>query len=121
LHVRVVLRGGIAIGPGRAELLEHIRDLGSIAAAGRAMGMSYRRAWTLVEATAREFGAPVVTAEAGGTRGGRAELTPLGAAVLETYRRIESAAAGAVADELSALQLLANGGVKKGGVSFERK
>jgi molybdate transport system regulatory protein len=107
LHLRVVLDGGVAVGPGRAELLEHIRDLGSIAAAGRAMGMSYRRAWTLVDATAREFGAPVVEAAPGGARGGSASLTELGARILGLYRSIEAKAAQAAAPELSALRALA--------------
>jgi molybdate transport system regulatory protein len=107
LHLRVVLDGGVAVGPGRAELLEHIRDLGSIAAAGRAMGMSYRRAWTLVDATAREFGAPVVEAAPGGARGGSASLTELGARILGLYRSIEAKAAQAAAPELSALCALA--------------
>ncbi len=108
LHVRVVLDGGVAVGPGRAELLQGIADLGSIASAGRAMGMSYRRAWLLVHETAREFGAPVVVASPGGANGGCARLTDLGAAVVELYRTIENKAAEAVAMELAALRQLMN-------------
>ena len=107
LHLRVVLRQGVAVGPGRADLLQGIRDLGSIASAGRAMAMSYRRAWLLVDAISREFGAPVVAAAPGGANGGRAQLTELGQAVLELYRRIERKAAEAVKSELSSLQALA--------------
>jgi molybdate transport system regulatory protein len=113
LHLRVVLETGVALGPGRAELLEHIRDLGSIAAASRAMGMSYRRAWMLVDATSREFGAPVVDAAPGGARGGNATLTELGATILKLYRSIEAKAAQAASPELAALHTLASG--KKAG------
>ncbi len=107
LHLRVVVGHGVAFGPGRADLLEGIRDLGSIAAAGRLMGMSYRRAWTLVEATSAEFGGPIVAATPGGASGGRSELTELGLTVLELYRRLEAKAAEAVSGELSRLQALA--------------
>jgi molybdate transport system regulatory protein len=75
LHVRVVLSRGVALGPGRVELLRLVGELGSIAAAGRAMDMSYKRAWTLLDATAKAFGAPVVVSgnrrEGRGRRGGR--------------------------------------------------
>ena len=115
LHLRVVLSHGGVLGPGRADLLEGIRDHGSIAAAGRAMGMSYRRAWMLVDATSREFGAPVVAASPGGAQGGRAGLTALGADVLALYRRIEAKAAAAVAAEIASLQALtAVGGARDG-------
>jgi molybdate transport system regulatory protein len=106
LHVRVVLDGGVVVGPGRADLLEGIATLGSIAAAGRAMDMSYRRAWLLVEETAQAFGAPVVEAHPGGARGGRATLTELGAAVVRLYREIEAKSTEAVAAELAALRAL---------------
>ena len=106
LHLRVVLAGGAVLGPGRAELLEGIRDLGSIAAAGRAMGMSYRRAWLLVDGTARDFGAPVVEARPGGAHGGGAGLTPLGIEVVALYRRLEARAADSGAAEIGALQAL---------------
>jgi molybdate transport system regulatory protein len=106
LHLRIVLRGGATLGPGRAELLEGIRTHGSIAAAGRAMGMSYRRAWLLVEETSSEFGAPMVAARPGGIAGGGAALTELGEAALALYRRAEAHAAAAVTDELAALEAL---------------
>ncbi len=106
LHLRVVLEQGVAVGPGRADLLEGIQELGSIAAAGRAMGMSYRRAWLLVEDTRAAFGAPIVVARPGGVAGGHAELTELGAAVVALYRSIEIKAANAVSSELTALQQL---------------
>jgi molybdate transport system regulatory protein len=110
LHVRVVLPDGAVFGPGRAALLEGIRDQGSIAAAGRAMGMSYRRAWVLVDSVAREFGAPVVQAAPGGVRGGGAVLTPLGEHLLAHYRAIEAKATAAAAAELESLAALARAG-----------
>ncbi len=106
LHLRVVLEGGIAIGPGRAELLEAIRDAGSISAAGRSMAMSYKRAWDLVEEMNACFAAPVVSTSTGGVAGGGSRLTDTGTAVLAAYRRIEAAAADAAAAELCALSAL---------------
>jgi molybdate transport system regulatory protein len=106
LHIRIVLDGGVAVGPGRADLLQNIADLGSIAAAGRSMGMSYRRAWLLVDETAKAFGAPVVLAAPGGAQGGRAVLTELGTAILKLYREIETKAQQSTAADLAALHAL---------------
>jgi molybdate transport system regulatory protein len=103
LHLRVVVGGGIAMGPGRAELLEGIRETGSIAAAGRRMGMSYKRAWGLVEAMNGDFAAPLVDAAKGGAGGGGAALTSLGTDILAAYRRLEEAAAQAGAAELATI------------------
>ncbi len=77
LHIRVVLPDGVVIGPGRADLLDAIRVHGSISAAGRALGMSYKRAWDLVSAMNSAFRAPVVQASAGGETGGGAALTEM--------------------------------------------
>jgi molybdate transport system regulatory protein len=101
LHLRVVLGTEVAMGPGKAELLDGIAATGSIAAAGRRMGMSYKRAWLLVEAMNAMFAEPLVDAAKGGAGGGGAALTPLGARVLTAYRRLEAAAAdsGAMALE----------------------
>ena len=107
LHLRVVLRDGVAMGPGRADLLQGIAELGSIAAAGRAMGMSYRRAWLLVDETARAFGETLVVAAQGGRKGGGACLTERGTAVLDAYRKLQAKAAEAVDGEIRALQKLA--------------
>jgi len=104
LSLRIVLRKGSAFGPGKAELLEHIRDTGSIAAAGRRMKMSYTRAWGLVEAMNHDFAAPLVHAAKGGAERGGAVLTALGAEVLRRYRRIQARSASAVAAELRALR-----------------
>jgi molybdate transport system regulatory protein len=78
LRLRVVQNRGIIIGPGRADLLELIQTQGSIAAAGRQMRMSYKRAWALVDAMNTTFAAPLVEAAKGGAGGGGARLTPLG-------------------------------------------
>lgn len=94
------------VGPGKAELLQRIGETGSIAAAGRAMGMSYKRAWQLVETMNTTFAEPVVTSVRGGARGGGATLTETGAEVLAAYlHAVEaaSAAAGPGADRLAAL------------------
>jgi molybdate transport system regulatory protein len=94
---------GAALGPGKIKLLELVGESGSISAAGRAMGMSYRRAWTLIDVLNRSFRSPVVTTQPGGARGGGAALTDLGHDVIARYRAIERAAARASASELAAL------------------
>ena len=104
LHLRVVLGSDVAMGPGKAELLEGIAATGSIAAAGRRMGMSYRRAWLLVEAMNAMFARPLVAAAMGGAGGGGAVLTGEGQRILAAYRRLEAAAAQAGAEDLAAMQ-----------------
>ena len=103
-RLRVTLRDGVAFGPGRADILEGIRETGSIAAAGRRLGMSYTRAWSLVAAMNGEFRKPLVLPEKGGVARGGASLTPLGEEVLTRYRRMEAATAHAVAADLAALR-----------------
>ena len=105
-RLRLVLKRGVAFGPGKADLLEGIRETGSIAAAGRSLGMSYTRAWHLVEAMNREFRVALVARRKGGAARGGAALTPLGAEVLARYRRLDAAAQRAVARELAALRRL---------------
>ena len=109
LHLRVVIEGGVAMGPGRAELLEGIRETGSIAAAGRRMGMSYKRAWGLVETMNAAFRAPLVDAAKGGAGGGGASLTGDGETVLAAYRRLEAAAAASGSAELATIAATARG------------
>lgn len=94
----------IAMGPGKADLLDAIAVHGSISAAGRALGMSYRRAWLLVDTMNRCWTAPLVETAAGGAKGGGARVTDAGAAVLEGYRRLETAMAGAGIVEHTALE-----------------
>ena len=96
----------IAVGPGKVALLEAIAASGSITSAAKALGMSYRRAWLLVDTMNRCFETPVVEAEAGGKRGGGARLTQLGAEVVRRYRAIEAKAAKAGAADVAALARL---------------
>lgn len=104
LHLRVTLGPGFSIGPGKADLLEGIRETGSIAAAGRRMKMSYKRAWTLVEAMNAAFATPLVETSRGGQSRGGAALTSTGEAVLENYGRMLAATEQAVADDVVALK-----------------
>lgn len=92
------------MGPGKAELLEHIERTGSISAAGRAMGMSYKRAWQLVETMNAMFRAPLVHSSRGGAKGGGAVLTDAGQAVLAEFRALETTAQTAGADHIQRLQ-----------------
>lgn len=103
LSIRIDLGPGHRVGPGKVRLLEAIAEHGSISAAGRALGMSYRRAWTLIEALNAGFGRPVVETQAGGRDGGGARLSPLGAGLVADYRAIERAAAQAAAPVLARL------------------
>ena len=103
VRVSIVFESGARIGPGKAKLLESIRDTGSISAAARDMGMSYKRAWMLLDSINRAFTEPVVTAAPGGAGGGGASLTPFGAEVLERYHRILDRAATNAVDDLAAL------------------
>jgi len=104
LTLRVDFDPNGAVGPGKIELLERIETLGSIAAAGRAMGMSYRRAWELIDSINQCFREPVVAKQLGGPTGGGAVLTPFGRQVVKHYRAIERKAKRAAAKHLTALQ-----------------
>lgn len=106
LRLRLYLGEEIAMGPGKADLLEAIRDTGSIAAAGRQMDMSYRRAWLLVDTMNRCFREPLVSTERGGAGRGGAALTPLGDEVLARYRALEAAARDAALPALKPLAAL---------------
>lgn len=106
LRLRILFGKDAMFGPGKAELLEHIRRTGSIAAAGRAMGMSYKRAWTLVDEMNGVFLRPLVASARGGAGGGGAALTEAGAEVLRRYRAVEAAAAMAGGEDLAALQAM---------------
>jgi molybdate transport system regulatory protein len=103
LRLSIVLDSGARIGPGKAALLESIRDTGSISAAARDMGMSYKRAWLLLDSMNQAFTEPVVTAAPGGTHGGGASLTAFGAELLERYRRLEKTAARLAGADMAAL------------------
>ena len=102
LTLRIDIGDQQKFGPGKARLLELVAEHSSITAAGRAMGMSYRRAWMLVDELNTMFAAKLVEAKPGGAGGGGAHLTDLGRDVLAAYRRIEAHAAEA--PDLAALQ-----------------
>lgn len=104
LRIRIVFGDAEMIGPGKAELLERIDRCGSIAAAGREMGMSYKRAWELVGTLNAMFREPVVESTRGGPGGGGAVLTAAGREVVDLYRQFEREAAGAGAGVLAALR-----------------
>jgi molybdate transport system regulatory protein len=107
LSIRVDLATGARIGPGKVAVLEEIARSGSISAAGRALHISYRRTWELVEDLNATLGAPVVQTAAGGSGGGGASLTELGQAVVSCYRAIEEDCAAAARKHLTALQRVA--------------
>jgi molybdate transport system regulatory protein len=103
LTLRLDFGPGQAVGHGKIRLLEAVRDHGSISAAGRSMGMSYRRAWLLIDELNGLFEEPVIETKHGGPGGGGAELTPFGHRVVQQYRAIESKAQVAAAADLAAL------------------
>ena len=105
-RLRVLLGAAVAIGHGKADLLDAIAETGSISAAAKRMGMSYRRAWLLVDTMNRSFRGPVVASARGGSGGGGAELTALGREVLSRYREMESKALECLADDLTAFAKL---------------
>ena len=104
VSVRLGFANEQAVGPGKIQLLELVRETGSISAAGRAMAMSYRRAWMLVDELNHMFREPLVEARPGGTHGGGASLTGTGIEVVRRYRAIESNAATGASAHLDALE-----------------
>lgn|SRR5690625_301696 len=100
-RLRVLLGEATAMGPGKAALLEAIARTGSISRAARAMGMSYRRAWLLVETMNASFAEALVETVRGGSGGGGARVTPLGEEALRQYREMEIAAAELLSDRLA--------------------
>jgi molybdate transport system regulatory protein len=104
LSVRIDLDAEGRIGPGKIQLLEKIQACGSISAAGRAMDMSYKRAWDLVDEINRICRQAAVEPQTGGKNGGGAILTPFGTSLVARYRKIERAAASAVRKDLQALR-----------------
>ena len=103
-HLRVTLSETAYIGPGRADLLELIASTGSISAAGKAMGMSYKRAWGLVQALNDGFEQALVESSRGGASQGGAHLTEAGRLVLERYRAMQDKTRRAIADDVAALR-----------------
>jgi len=103
LSIRIDFPSGDRIGPGKIALLEAIRSTGSISGAARALGMSYRRAWLLIEELNDALVEPAVTAEIGGRSGGGAALTQVGERILHLYHAIESNARSAAGGEFRAI------------------
>jgi molybdate transport system regulatory protein len=120
-RLRIVLEPGMALGPGKIDLLESIKETGSISAAGKRMRMSYRRAWLLVDELNGYFSGPLVEASKGGADGGGAALTAFGKDVLERYRRMEARTADAIKAELAALRRLTTKTRRPEGSSSSRK
>ncbi len=104
LSLRIDFGQDQRVGPGKIALLEQIAALGSISAGGRAMNMSYRRAWELIDELNTIFGQPVVDSKTGGRKGGGATLTPLGLSLISRYRAMERAATAAAEAHLRALE-----------------
>ena len=104
LSVRIDLDAEDRIGPGKIHLLENIHKCGSISAAGRAMDMSYKRAWDLVDEINRICRQAAVERQTGGKNGGGAVLTPFGRSLVARYRKIERTATSAARKELQALR-----------------
>ncbi len=108
--MRLVLGPDIAIGPGKIDLLEEVKQTGSIAEAGRTLGMSYKRAWQLISTMNDAFKLPVVVTSRGGASKGGATLTPFGEDLLDRYRRVQSETERLAEADLTALTAaLANG------------
>ena len=105
-QIRIMFRKAIAMGPGKADLLQAIGETGSISAAARRMKMSYRRAWLLVDTMNQCFERPLVETATGGSRGGGAQITKLGKEVLRRYREMDAKASAAVSGEIIAFTRL---------------
>lgn len=107
IELRISLDSETLLGPGKAALLQAIDETGSIAAAGRRMGMSYKRAWYLIDTMNAYFSEPVVVSTKGGNSRGGAKLTSTGRKVLEAYRLMERKTRSAIASDLAKLAILA--------------
>lgn len=114
LSLRVKLGAESFLGPGKVALLRNIDRLGSISAAAREMGMSYRRAWLLIDSLNRLLPEPVLATELGGAKGGGASLTPTGRRLLDIYLAIEARSAEAASAELGELDRLLGGTGQEG-------
>ena len=101
LTLRILGAGDPAMGPGKAELISRIESSGSISAAAREMGMSYRRAWMLVEALNASFRQPVVITATGGKRGGGASVTDFGRELVGQFQAMEAKASAAIAGDIA--------------------
>ena len=105
-RVRILIGAATALGPGKVDLFEDIAETGSISAAARAMGMSYRRAWLLVYTMNRCFHGNLVTTVTGARGSGGGEVTDLGLEVIERYRKMETKAARIVDRDMASFAKL---------------
>lgn len=105
-RMRITAGDAIAIGPGKISLLEAISATGSISAAAKSLGMSYRRAWMLLDEMNRAMREPVIDSARGGALHGGSQITDVGRQLIELYRRIEEKAAASCADEIKRLLAL---------------
>ena len=105
-RIRITKGDDIAVGPGKVALLEAIIDSGSITAAAKQLGMSYRRAWLLVDTMNHVFASPVVETAKGGPLGGKTVVTALGEEVIRRYRTIETIAGASARGEIASLMKL---------------
>jgi molybdate transport system regulatory protein len=106
LHLRLDFGDERSLGPGKVRLLELIAETGSISAAGRALKMSYRQAWLLIDELNHMFREPLVASQVGGGGGGGAALTKAGASVIRAYRDMERRASGASSTDIRVLAKL---------------
>ncbi|HEX4846353.1 MAG TPA: hypothetical protein VFV26_09050 [Geothrix sp.] len=104
IRIRIASGEDIAMGQGKADLLEAIGQTGSISAAARQLDMSYRKAWLMVDEMNQCFRSPVVLAAKGGSRGGGAQVTALGEEALARFRQIQAKASAAIAAEVRAFR-----------------
>lgn len=106
LRLRLMHDGQVAIGPGKVELLEAVQRTGSITAAAKSLGMSYRRAWLLLDALDACLRTPAVETAQGGAHGGGTRLTEAGLELVRLYRQIEHTAVRACADDIERLKAM---------------
>ena len=110
IRPRIYLGPKLSLGPGKIDLLRAVSETGSISSAARTLGMSYKRAWVLLDAMNQGFGRPVLEALAGGRGGGGARLTPLGQAIIRHYLRMETKCQATIQPDIVSLKrLLARG------------
>ncbi len=112
LHLRIDFGGERSLGPGKIRLLELIDETGSISAAGRALKMSYRQAWLLVDELNHMFKEPVVSAQTGGGGGGGTAVTETGKKVVRLYRHMEQRTSDASSPDVRTLSRLLNPSAK---------
>jgi molybdate transport system regulatory protein len=108
VRFRMRIRNGdaVALGPGKVDLLEAVREYGSISAAARSLDMSYRRAWLLIDELNRSLKSPATHSEQGGQSGGGCTLTPVGETIIRLYRDVEEEAQRSCAKQIAELTRL---------------